>query len=78
MGSLGPKESLFEDIDGSVLVGFGNWLADSLDVSELSNEEVLLLFMVLDRAMKVLWRHFPELLIPLVTRSMAEFDPDDE
>ncbi len=71
-------ESVFEDIDGSVLVGFGNWLAESLDVSELSNEQVLLLFMVLDRCIKALLHNFPEVLLPLAMRAMAGFDPDAE
>ncbi len=77
-GSQRTTESLFEDIDGSVLVGFGNWLAESLDVSELSNEQVLLLFMVLDRCMKALWHDFRDVLLPLVMRAMAAFDPDAE
>ncbi|MCP5118854.1 MAG: hypothetical protein GY953_49205 [bacterium] len=77
-GSGKTTESVFEDIDGYVLLGFGNWLAESLDVSELSNEQVLLLFMVLDRGIKALLHNFPEVLLPLVTRAMAGFDPDAE
>lgn len=71
-------ESLLEDIDGPVLVGIGNWLAESLDVSELSNEQVLLLFMLLDRGMDALWHNFPRVLLPLVARALKRLDPDDD
>ena len=52
-------DTLFEVMDGPYLVKLGNWLARSLDVSELGNEEVLLLHMMLDRGLKALWRTFP-------------------
>jgi hypothetical protein len=71
-------EPLFEDMDGPYLVGLGNWLARSLDVSELGNEQVLLLHMVLERGLNMLWQAFPEVIAPLVMRMMASLDDDDD
>ena len=71
-------ETLFKAIDGPVLVAFGNWLADSLDASELSNEQVLLLSTLLGRGMDVLWHHFPHVLVPMVERVLAQYDDEDE
>ena len=57
---------LLEDGDGAVVVGLVNWMAKSLDPSELSKEEALLLFMVLSRVVAALWHSFErELLIVL-------------
>jgi hypothetical protein len=73
--------SLFEEMDGPYLVAFGNWLTESLDASELSAEQVLLLLMVLDRCLHALWRLFPEVLMPYMTRMltlMEERDDEDE
>ena len=71
-------DTLFEDMDGPYLVKLGNWLARSLDVSELGTEEVLLLHMMLDRCLNALWRTFPEVLAPLVVRILAGLDSDDD
>ena len=71
-------DTLFEDMDGPYLVRLANWLARSLDVSELETEEVLLLHMVLDRCLKALWRTFPEVLAPLIMRILANPDSDDD
>lgn len=58
------QDELLEDGDGPYLVRLGNWLARSLDPTELSKEEALLLFMVLTRIMSALWNGFErELLI---------------
>ena len=73
-----PTEPLLEELDGPVLVGIGNWLAKSLDVSELSNEQVLWLHMVLVRGINALWQQFPEVLSPLMHRLLMHLDEDDE
>jgi len=76
-----PTEPLFEELDGPVMVGIGNWLAKSLDVSELSSEQVLWLHLVLGRGISALWQQFPEVLAPLTLRLLmrqAEDDEDDE
>lgn len=73
-----PNEALLEEIDGPVLVGIGNWLAESLNASELENDQVLLLHLILERCSKVLWRLFPEVLAPLALRAMARLEEDDE
>lgn len=70
-----PTGPLLEDMDGPILVGIGNWLAESLDVSKLSHKQVLLLYMVLGRCIDALWREFPKVLLPLVT---AQLEEDDE
>lgn len=77
-GSQKTSAPLFEDIDGPILIGLGNWLAESLEVAELSKEQVLLLFMLLDRGIDALWRNFPEVLLPLVIRILERFSSDDE
>jgi hypothetical protein len=59
---------LLEDGDGSVVVGLVNWMAKSLDPSELSKEEALLLFMVLTRATAALWHSFERELLVLLRR----------
>lgn len=72
---------LFEEMDGPYLVAFGNWLADSLDLSELSPEQVLLLHMVLDRCMHALWGQHPKVLMPYMSRMLTltqENDDEDE
>ena len=69
---------LLEDIDGPILVGLGNWLAESLDVAELSNEQVLVLFMLFDRGIDALWRNSPEVLLPLLVPILERFSSDDE
>ncbi len=71
-------EPLFEDIDGPVLVGIGNWLAESLDILELSNEQVLWLYMMFGRYIDALWREFPDVLLPLTIRLLKRLDEDDE
>ena len=73
-----PADPLFKDIDGPILVGIGNWLVESLDASELKNEQVLLLYLVIDCCMDVLWREFPELIVPFVLRTIERLDLDDE
>lgn len=73
-----PTEPLLEELDGPVLVGIGNWLTQSLDVSELSNEQVLWLYMMLERGLAALWRQFPEVLSPLVLRLVMRLDEYDE
>ena len=73
-----PNETLLEEIDGPILVGIGNWLAESLDASELKNEQVLLLHLILERCSKVLWRLFPEVLAPLALRAMARLEEEEE
>lgn len=70
--------SLFEEIDGPYLVAFGNWLAESLDASELSPEQVLLLHIVLDRGLKALWNLFPEVLMPYMERMLARMEEEDD
>jgi hypothetical protein len=76
-GSQKTGSPLLEDIDGPILVGLGNWLAESLDAAELSTEQVLLLFMLLDRGIDALWRNSPEVLLPLVIRILERFSSDD-
>lgn len=75
-------EALFDAIDGQYLVRLGNWLARSLEPSELENEQVLLIQLVLERCMNALWQAFPEVLAPYVMRMLAlasaEDEPDDE
>ena len=81
MGSAEEKpapKALFEEIDGPYLVGMGNWLAESLDVSELKNEQVLLLYMALDRGLKALWKAFPEVFKTISQRLLAELMDDDD
>ena len=73
-----PNETLLEEIDGPILVAIGNWLAESLDASELENEQVLLLHLILERCSKVLWRMFPEVLAPLALRALARLEEDDD
>ncbi len=77
-GSQKTSAPLFEDIDGPILVGLGNWLAESLDVAELSKEQVLLLFMLFERGIDALWRNFPSVLLPLIIRILERFSADDE
>ena len=81
-GSQKTSAPLFEDIDGPILVGLGNWLAESLAeslvVAELSKEQVLLLFMLFERGIDALWRNFPSVLLPLVIRILERFSADDE
>ena len=71
-------EGLLEDMDGPVLVGLGNWLVESLDVSELENEQVLLLFMLLVRALDALQKEYSDILLPLMTRLVMKLEQDDE
>jgi hypothetical protein len=54
--------------DTTVVVGLLNWMAKSLDPSELSKEEALLLFMVLTRATAALWHSFERELLVLLRR----------
>ena len=73
-----PREPLFDELDGPFLVGLGNWLAESLDASDLSNEQVLLVHLVMDRCLDVLWRQFPEVLMPLMARFVERLELDED
>ena len=72
------SEPLLEPSDGPFLVGLGNWVAESLDVLELSNEQVLLLYMLLNRATDALWRNYRYLLLELYKGVLSDDDDDDE
>lgn len=76
--STEDAETLFEDMDGPYLVRLGNWLASSLDVSELDKEEILLLQMILERGLSVLWETFPEVFTSLMMRAILMQDPDED
>lgn len=69
---------LFEELDGPVLVSIGNWLVESLDASELENEQVLLLDLIISRCMDALFRLFPEVLGPLILRQLARWVTDED
>jgi hypothetical protein len=71
------SEALFEDLDGPHLVGLGNWLVDQLELSELEKEQVLLLYMLLERATNALMQAFPEVLGPLFMRMLQALDDDE-
>lgn len=78
MGSPNIPEPLLQEIDGQVLVGLGNWVANSLDVEDLTDEQALLLYMLLNRAVDALWRFIPDLLLPLYKRIiLADGDSDE-
>jgi len=68
---------LLEPMDGPLLVELGNWLAESLDVSELSKEQALFVFMLVERLSNALWREFASTLLPLVMRNLGDLDADD-
>ena len=71
---------LFEEMDGPHLIELGNWLASSLDVSELGTEEVLLLHMLLVRCQNgVRAAHDPppDRMRREITRLVEEDDDDD-
>ena len=78
MDRQGHGKPLLEDIDGPVLVELGNWVAEALDATELSNQQVLLLYVLLERGMDALWRNFPDVLMPLCMRAMARVAMSDE
>lgn len=73
-------KTLFEELDGPYLVELANWLAQSLDPSELTTEQVLILQMVIERCMNALWQEFPEIFatyfLRLMTR-LASVEDDD-
>lgn len=71
------SEPLFDDMDGPNLVGLGNWLAESLDLSSLSNDQVLLLLLLLARALEALQKVHPESL-SIITQIIADFKLDDD
>jgi len=71
-----PSNPPLEPIDGPHLVELGNWLADSLDVSELSKEQALLLWVLADRLLNALWREFASVLSVVVMRTIAQTDAD--
>lgn len=68
----------FDELDGPHLVEFGNWLAESLDISELSPEQVLLLHLMLDRCLKALWNTFPEILMPYAQRMVLLMKDEED
>jgi hypothetical protein len=78
MARRADRETLLEAGDGPVLVALGNWVAEALQVEELSNKQVLLLFMLLDRGIDALWRQFPEVLLPLMMRAVARLEQDEQ
>jgi len=71
-------KTLFEEMDGPFLVGMANWLAESLDISELGKEQVLLLNMVLERCQNALWLTFPEVIKPLLVRAMQRLNSEED
>jgi len=71
------SEPLFDAMDGPNLVGLGNWLAESLDLSSLSNDQVLLLLLLLARALEALQKVHPEGL-QIITQIIADFKLDDD
>ena len=74
-------KTLFEELDGPYLVGLANWLAQSLDPSELTTEQVLILETVIERCMNALWQAFPEIFATHLVRQMtrlASVDDEDE
>lgn len=77
MGSPNIPEPLLQEIDGQVLVGLGNWVANSLDVEDLTDEQALLLYMLLNRAVDALWRFIPDLLLPLYRNVLTDDDLDE-
>ncbi len=66
--AMSKKDKFLEDGDGPYLVALANWLARSLDPTELSKEEALLLFMALTRIMGALWNAFERELLIVVRR----------
>lgn len=68
---------LLEPIDGPVLVALGNWLADSLDVSELTTEQALLLSVFADRLTIALVREFRLPMLLTTLRSLEQQDADE-
>lgn len=77
MGYPNIPEPLLQEIDGQVLVGLGNWVANSLDVEDLTDEQALLLYMLLNRAIDALWRFIPDLLLPLYKKFLTDDDLDE-
>jgi len=71
-----PSNPPLEPIDGPHLVELGNWLADSLDVSELSKEQALLLWMLAERFLNALWREFADVLSVVAMHSIVKMDAD--
>lgn len=72
------EDAPFDALDGPHLVAFGNWVAESLDISELPPAQVLLLNLMLDRCLKALWDAFPEVLMPYAQRMLAGMENKDE
>lgn len=71
-----PTTPLLEPLDGPILVELGNWLADSLEVTQLSKQQVLLLSTLIERLAKALWREFADDLRILVLRNIAQLDAE--
>lgn len=69
-----PSNPPLEPEDGPLLVELGNWLADSLDVSELSKEQAVLLWMLTDRLWDRLWREFADVLRAVAMHITARMD----
>lgn len=71
-----PSTPLLEPMDGPLLVELGNWLANSLDVSELSREQAVLLWVIVDRLADALWREFGDVLRAVAMHITARMDAD--
>jgi hypothetical protein len=74
------RTPVFEESDGPILVGILNQLVESFDAEELSREATLLLYVLLDRALKTLWQQYPSELMELYRHKLmaAAAMGDDE
>jgi hypothetical protein len=73
-----PARPFLEEGDAAILAGFINRIAESFDVAELTTEEALLAYLLLDRAMGVLWDKYKRELIFVFKRTLAPLGDDDE
>jgi hypothetical protein len=77
--SKAPVRPLLEESDACILIGIINRIVEALDPAELSVEEALVVYLVLDRAMGALWREFArELILVYGPAIMASNADDDE
>lgn len=82
MSTRNPSRTpVFEESDGPILVGILNQLVDSFDIEELSREATLLLYVLLDRALRALWQQYPSELTEFYKQMLmaaAAMDDDEE
>lgn len=64
---------MLKETAGPTLVSLVNWVAESLDPTELSIEQVVTISLIVETTANTLWRHFPEVMLMLFKHLVTRY-----